>query len=84
VPFAEEDAVAEPGAGHQLGGVPDLAQVAHGRPHHQAAMTERGATPDRRRDRGGADDDGVLQHDRPGADLHGAAAGADDRALGER
>ena len=49
--LAEEDAVAEPGAGHQLGGVADLAQVADGCPDHQAAMAEGGASPDRRRDR---------------------------------
>ena len=69
--LAEEDAVAEPGAGHQLGGVADLAQVAHRRPDHHAAMAEGGATPDRRRDRAVADDHRVLQHRRAGPYLHG-------------
>ena len=82
--LAEEDAVAEPGAGHQDRGVADLAQVADRRADHDAAVAEDGAPPDRRRDRAGADDDRVLEHGRPGADLHRGVVGADDGALGEQ
>src|SRR5207244_6571431 len=67
--LAEEDAISEPGAGHEDRGVPDLAQVAHGRADHLAAMTERRATADDRRDLRGADDDGVLDHGRSGPDF---------------
>ena len=60
--FAEEDAVTEPAAGHEDGGIADFAQVAHGGADHQAAMTEDRTPADRRGHRGGADDHAVLDH----------------------
>ncbi len=48
--LAEEHPVADPGAGHEDGGVADLAEVADGGADDQAAMTERGAAPDDGRD----------------------------------
>jgi hypothetical protein len=72
--LAEEHSVAEPGARHEDRGVADLAQVADRRPDDEAAMAEGGATPDRRRDRAGADDDRILEDGRTGADLDGGAS----------
>jgi hypothetical protein len=74
----------EAGAGHHLGGVADLAQVADRRPDHDAAVAEGGAAPDRRREHWGADHDRVLEHGRPRPDPDGSVVGADDRALGEQ
>src|SRR6266508_5451736 len=81
--LAEEYAVPEPGAGHEDRRVPDLAEVAHGCPNHEAAMAEHGAAPDRRRNPGSTDDHRVLEHRRSGADLDRCIVGADDGALGE-
>ena len=83
-PLAEEHAVPDPGAGHERGGVADLAQVADGGSDHLAAMAEHGAAPDRRRDPDGADDHRVLEDGRSGPDLDAGVLGADHGALGKQ
>jgi hypothetical protein len=82
--LAEEHAISEARTGHEDRGVPDLAQVAHDRSQDLAAVPERRATADDRRDIAVADDDGVLDHGRPGPDFDTRAGGADDRTLGEQ
>src|SRR5207244_3728603 len=66
-----------------VGRVPELAEVADDGSDDRAAVAEHASTPDDRRHRVGADDDGVLQHGRAGPDFDTRAVGADDGAFGD-